>query len=95
MLDEKDIQKLKEVLVTKEDFAKLVTLEEFEQFRTETKQDFDNLRESIQALTISVDKLAKIVEDFHQEFIMMIAKVDRHEKWIMQIAEKLGMRLEY
>jgi len=22
-------------------------------------------------------------------------KVDRHEKWIMQIADKLGVRLEY
>ncbi len=95
MLDEKDIQKLKEVLATKEDFAKLVTLEEFDQFKTETKQDFNNLRETIQALTISVDKLVKAINDLRQEFIAITARVDRHERWLHQIAEKLGMKLEY
>jgi len=26
--------------------------------------------------------------------VALTAKVDRHEKWIQQIAEKLGMKLE-
>ena len=58
MLSEEDIKKLKEVLATKEDLAKILTLEEFDHFRRETAQEFYNLRESIQALTISVDRLA-------------------------------------
>src|SRR3989344_3914118 len=95
MLTDEDIKKLKGILVTKEDFAKLVTLEEFDQFKFEIKQDFEALRESIQALTISVDKLVKAVADMHQEFMAITAKVDRHEKWILQIAEKLGVKLEY
>lgn len=95
MLDEKDIQKLKEVLATKEDFAKLVTLEEFDQFKAETKQDFNDLRESIQALTISVDKLVKSVSDLMQEYAAIKLEVNRHEKWIQQIANKLGIKLEY
>jgi uncharacterized coiled-coil DUF342 family protein len=95
MLDNEDIKKLKETLVTKEDLAKIVTLEEFGQFRTEIKQDLDALRESIQALTISVDKLAKAVDDMHQEYLAITSKVDRHEKWIQQIAEKLGIKLEF
>jgi len=95
MLDNEDIKKLKEVLATKEDLAKILTLEEFDQFRVEIKQDMNMLRESIQALTVSVDKLAKAVGDMHQEYLAMTVKVDRHEKWIQQIAIKLGIKLEY
>jgi DNA-binding GntR family transcriptional regulator len=70
MLDEKDIQRLKEELVTKEDleefsvkvFQTFVTKEEINELRKEIAA----LRESIQTLTISVeDKLAKLVEDMH------------------------------
>ena len=95
MLTNEDIQKLKEVLATKEDLAKIVTLEEFDQFKGEMKQDLDNLRESIQALTVSVDKLVKAVADMHQEYVVITGRVDRHEKWIQQIAEKLDLKLEY
>lgn len=99
MLTDEDIKKLIEaqegVLATKKDLAKSVTLDEFDGFRKEIKEEFTNLREAIQALTVSVDKLAKSVEDLHQEYIAITAKVDRHEKWIQQIAEKLGIKLEY
>lgn len=63
MLTNDDIKKLKEVLATKEDLAKIVTLEEFDQFSAEIKQDLDGLRESIQSLTVAVDKLVKAVSD--------------------------------
>jgi len=82
MLTNEDIIKLSEVLATKEDIKDL-------------RQDIDGLRETVQSLVVSVDKLAKAVADMHQEFVMIIAKVDRHEKWIMQLAEKLGVKLEY
>ena len=95
MLTDEDIGKLKEVLATKEDLAKIVTLEEFGQFSGEIKQDLDVLRESIQSLTVSVDKLVKAVADMHQEYVIITGKVDRHEKWFHQIAEKLGIKLEY
>ena len=95
MLTNEDVKTLKEVLATKEDLAKIVTLEEFDQFKIDIKQDLDGLRESIQALTVSVDKLVKAVTDMHQEYVVITGKVDRHEKWFHQIAEKLGMKLEY
>ena len=79
----------------KQSFAKVVTLEEFDQFKVEIKQDMDGLRESIQGLAVSVDKLVKAVADMHQEYVMITGKIDRHEKWFQQIAEKLGMKLEY
>jgi len=95
MLTDEDIKKLKGVLAAKEDLAKIVTLEEFGQFSGEIKQDLDALRESIQSLTVSVDKLTKAVADMHQEYIVISSKVDRHEKWFQQIADKLGIKLEY
>lgn len=95
MLTNEDIKKLKEELATKEDLAKIVTLEEFDRFRDEIKQDLDALRESIQALTVSVDKLVKAVSDLKTEYAAITNQVNRHEKWFQQIAEKLGMKLEY
>ena len=95
MLDDKDIQKLKEALATKEDLAKIVTLDEFDRFKVEVKQDLDGLRESVQALIISVDKLVKAVTDMHEEYVIITGKVDRHEKWFHLIADKLGIKLEY
>jgi len=88
MLEDKDIQKLIEVFATREEVA---TKEDL----GEVKQDLDGLRESIQALTLAVDKLVKSTQDLHQEYVIMIAKVDRHEKWIQQLADKLGIKLEY
>jgi len=82
MLTNEDILKIAEIVATKEDVRDL-------------KQDVEGLRESVQTLTISVDRLVKAVEDMHQEYISVLAKVDRHEKWMHQIAEKLGIKLEY
>lgn len=82
MLDEKDIQKLLEVLATKEDIKDL-------------NQQFNGLQEMVQSLVVSVDKLVKAVSDLHQEYAMVTSKIDRHEKWIQKLADKLGIRLEY
>ncbi len=82
MLDDNDIVKLMEVLATKEDIKEL-------------KEGFDGLQEMVQALVVSVDKLVKAVADLSQEYAMVTAKVDRHDKWLKQIAEKIGIKLEY
>ena len=82
MLEDKDIQKLIEVFATKEDIKDL-------------KQDIAGLREQIQALTVAVDRLVKAVENLRQEYFAIKSQVDRHEKWLHQIAEKLGIKLEY
>jgi len=83
MLDNEDIQKLikaqEEVFITKLDF---------ENFRDEYKKDFNDLQTSVDAYAVKADK-------FFQELVMLSNKVDRHEKWLLQIAEKLGIKLEY
>ncbi len=81
MLDEKDIQKMIEVFATKEDLERFVKKEEF--------------REAIASLHAAIDAYAKKVDAYAQEMIMLAHQVDRHEKWLHQIAEKLGIKLEY
>jgi len=83
MLTNEDIQNLikaqEEVFITKK---------EFDDFKDEYKKDFNDL------LT-AVDNYAKKADDYFQEMVMLTRKVDRHEKWLLQIAEKLGIKLEY
>lgn len=99
MLDDKDIQKLKEVLATKEDLnnfsVKLLPREEFENFKIEIKEDINSLREMIQTLVVSVDKLVGAVDNLTQEYVMVTNKMDRLEKWLHQVADKVGIKLEY
>jgi len=99
MLTKSDIQKIRKGLATKKDLeritAKLVTREEFYHFKEEVKEEFAVIREQIQALTISIDKLVKAIEVLRQEYFAIKSQLDRHEKWIHQIAEKLGIKLEY
>jgi uncharacterized coiled-coil DUF342 family protein len=83
MLDDKDIQKIieanKEVFPSKEDF---------EGFKDEIKQSFSDLQ-------TSVDAYAKKADTYFQEMVMLTHKVDRMEKWIQKIADKVGLKLEY
>lgn len=81
MLDNKDIQKLIEVFATREE---IVLKKDFE----ELKEDFRNLQSAVDAYAVKADK-------YFQEMLMLAQKVDRHEKWLQQIAEKLGIKLEY
>ncbi|OGZ25337.1 MAG: hypothetical protein A2922_02810 [Candidatus Nealsonbacteria bacterium RIFCSPLOWO2_01_FULL_43_36] len=83
MLTNEDIQKIieanREVFPGKEDF---------ENFKEEMKQSFSDLQ-------ISVDAYAKKADTYFQEMVMLSHKVNRLEKWIQEIADKVGIRLEY
>jgi len=81
MLTDEDIQKLMEVFTTKEDLKEAVK-------NLSTKEDFNILQTSVDAYSKKADK-------YFQEMVMLTHKVDRHEKWLLQIAQKLGVRLEY
>ena len=52
-----------------------------------TKKDLNNLRNSI-------DAYAKKADTYFQEMVMLAHKVDRLERWINQIAKKVGVRLK-
>ena len=81
MLEDKDIQKLIEVFATREEVA--------------TKRDLEELRKDFVRLETAVDTYAKKADAYFQEMVALTHKVDRLEKWVLRIAKKIGMKLEY
>lgn len=79
MLTEKDIKLMEKVFATKT---------ELQDFREEMRKNFSNLQ-------TAVDAYAKKADTYFQEMVMLTRKVNRHEKWLLSIADKLGMKLEY
>ncbi|HOX29985.1 MAG TPA: hypothetical protein P5080_01760 [Candidatus Paceibacterota bacterium] len=79
--DKADIQNLIEMKADKSDIRNLV----------ETKAD----KADIQNLLDAIDGYAQKADTFFQEMVMLSHKVDRHEKWIREIAKKLGVELDY
>lgn len=81
MLNDEDINKLTKA------FAEIFA----------TKQDFQVLEEKNQKnfsdLITSVDGYSKKADIYYQEMMMLSIKVDRHEKWLQQIAAKLNLKL--
>ena len=88
-----------EVFATKKDLEEMasnfVTFEEFDQFRAEVKEEFAAIRASLNSLTNSVDQLVKVVSDLRIEYAAVSHQLTRHEQWIQQIADKVGVKLNY
>ncbi len=57
----------------------------------ENKADKSDVRD----LMSSVDVYAKKANTYFQEMVALSHKVDRHEKWLRQVAEKLDIKLDY
>jgi predicted nuclease with TOPRIM domain len=99
MLDDKDIQKLVSILATKKDLDDMVT-NSLKIFATkqdvgEIKSDVVDLKELLQSLIVSVDKMAKSMEILGAEYKAVSVQLTRHEKWIKQISEKVGVQLSF
>ena len=80
MLDDKDINKLVSVLASKKDVE-------------EIKSDLGDLKELVQGLIVSSDSLAKTISDLTLEYAAISTQLSRHDRWIKQIAEKVGLTL--
>lgn len=102
MLEDKDIQKMKEVFPSKEDLRQEFsdyTIKEMEIFAT--KEDLEKLvtkkefRNAVAGLHTAIDTYAQKADTYFQEMVALSHKVDRHERWFYQVAEKLGIKLEY
>ena len=104
MLTDKDIEKIASALVTKqssvfatkEDIADIkldISLLATKSDVAETRKDIDGLRESIQGLFSAVDKLVQAIHELRLEYTSMGFQLTRHEKWIKEIAGKVGIHL--
>lgn len=76
-----------------QDFSELITYLD-EKF-TKVDERFESVDKKFDELQTSVDAYAKRADTYFQEMVMLSHKVDRHEKWLQQVAEKLGIKLEY
>lgn len=65
-------------------------------FSLEKRMDvgFGDLHTNFNQLQKSVDNYAKKADTYFQEMTMLAHKVDRLEKWILQLAEKANIRLK-
>jgi len=83
-------------MLTNDDVKKIVDANK-EVFHTKEEIDdkFDDLRKDFSNLQTSVDKYAHKADKYFQEHILLSKQVSRHEEWIKQIADKLGVKLEY
>ena len=83
-------------MLTQDDIVKIIkaqkevfpSKEEFEGFKEGMRKDFSDL------LT-SVDSYAQKADTYFKEMVMLSHKVDRHEKWLQKIAEKIDIKLKY
>jgi hypothetical protein len=80
MLDDKDINKLVSLLATKKDVE-------------EIRSDIGDLKEMVQGLLVATDAIAKSIGELKMEYAAISTQLTRHERWIKQIAEKVGLDL--
>lgn len=98
-LTQSDLQAIKELFNT----GTLVLHEDIKGLKNETlvlhedvkelKEEMKAFRETVQALSVSIDNLVKGVEDLKQEYSLVVSQISKHEKWIRQIAERVGVQL--
>ena len=60
----------------------------------EVHKEIKELKESFSILQTAVDGYAKRADDYFQEMVMLSHKVDRVERWVLQLAEKIGVQLK-
>ncbi len=82
MLEDKDIEKLVSLLATKQDVK-------------EIREDVSASRELLQGLLVATDKMAKSMEILGTEYHAVSVQLTRHEKWIKQLSDKLGVQLSF
>lgn len=56
---------------------------------------FDQVDQRLNDLQGAIDAYAKRADAYFQEMVALSHKVERHERWPHQIAERLGVKLEY
>ncbi len=77
----------------KEDFSELIEYLDGK-FR-EAENERADIRNEVKDLQGAVDAYAKKADTYFQEMVALSHKVDRHEKWLRQVAEKLDIKLDY
>ncbi len=102
MLTQEDIQKITEAnqgklegIEQKMDKGFEILSKEIFATRDDLKKLEEGISEKFSNLHGSVDAYAKKADTYFQEMVMLSHKIDRHEKWLLMMADKLGLKLDY
>lgn len=60
----------------------------------ELKSDFSGLKSDFWQLQSAVDSYAAKADKYFMEMVALAHKVDRLERWIQEIADKVGIKLK-
>ncbi len=77
------------------DFSELVQYLDERFTRIENALGTKAEKSDVDKLFTAVDAYAKKADAYFQEMVMLSHKIERHEKWFQQIADKLEIKLEY
>ena len=55
---------------------------------------FDRMEQMFSDLQGALDAYAKRADAYFQEMVVLTHRVERHERWLQQIAKQLGITLE-
>ena len=83
MLDDKDINKLKSVFATKEDFGGLATKEDLVELRKEFKEDLGGLREDLKS------DIKEVREDLDSKFLVLKTGIQGVKKDVEGLREAI------
>jgi predicted nucleic acid-binding Zn-ribbon protein len=104
MLTSQDLTKIGKLLTP------LVTKRELKVLKTDLQQDMsllatkqevrllgekvDSMRETLDSLLTAIDGLTKAISNLQIEYAAITSQLNRHERWIQQIAQKAKIKLE-
>jgi hypothetical protein len=80
MLEPQDIQKLMEVLATKDDIRNI-------------NERLDSLEERVGGLSNAIDSIVARFDVLHKEYLVLKERDSLYERWFKEIAEKVGITL--
>lgn len=79
--------------MSEDQFTKLFKY--IEEFRSDVNKQFEKNHQEHLEMQGAISELAGQLRDYHQELIMMGRKMDRMERWIHQIAQETGVKLDF
>jgi hypothetical protein len=81
MLTEQDIERIGAIVATKQEVA-------------EIRDDVKAVRELTGQVLTGLDGIAKAIDDLKMEYAAVKLQLDRHDRWIKELAEKVGLPLK-
>jgi hypothetical protein len=81
MLTEQDIERIGAIVATKQEVA-------------EIRDDVKAVRELTGQVLTGLDGIAKAIDDLKMEYAAVKLQLDRHDRWIKELAQKVGLPLK-